>query len=120
MARSFVPILATKKLVAPLANNTINSGRSIWSLRHHKHQNLSTGDDFIHKSGMIFLILFLATRELVAPLANDPIMSGRLIQTSRHLECKNYGLFQILFPEQDVATITAEEQRRNRGEAQFY
>ena len=56
------------------------------SFRHLKHQNLSTGDDFIHSSGIIFLVPLLATMEAVAPLANDPIMSGRSIRLFRHLE----------------------------------
>jgi len=36
--------------------------------------SLSTGDDFIDTSGIIFLVPFLATKEKLAPLANDPIM----------------------------------------------
>ena len=54
MARSLVLILATKELEAPLANHTIIMTRSIGLLRHLKRQNLSTGDDFINGSGMIF------------------------------------------------------------------
>ena len=50
---------------------------------------MSTGDDFIHISGIAFLVQFLATREAVAPLANDPIMSGRLILSFKHLEHQN-------------------------------
>ena len=61
----------------------------MWSFRHLKHQNLSTSDDFIHGSRILFLVLFLATKEVVAPLANDPIMSGRLIKSVRHLEHQN-------------------------------
>ena len=56
------------------------------SFRHLKHQNLSTGDDFIHSSGIIFLVPYLVTSEAVPPLANDPIVSGRSIQSFRHLE----------------------------------
>ena len=59
------------------------------SFRHRKHQNLSTCDDFIHSSGMIFLVPFLATREAVAPLANIPIMSDILIWLFRHLKYQN-------------------------------
>ena len=33
--------------MALLANDPIMSGRSIWLFKHLKHQNLSTGDDFI-------------------------------------------------------------------------
>ena len=36
--------------------------------------SLSTSDDFIDSSGIIFLVPFLATKETLAPLANDPIM----------------------------------------------
>ena len=36
--------------------------------------SLSTGDNFIDSSGIIFLVPFLATKETLAPLANDPIM----------------------------------------------
>ena len=75
--------------MAPLANDPIISGRLIRSFRHIKHQNLSTGDDFIHSSGIIFLVPFLATREAVALLANDPILSGTLIWYFRYLEHQN-------------------------------
>ena len=51
----------------PLANDLMMSGTLIWSFRHLKHQNLSTGDDFIYSSGIFFLVPFLATREAVAP-----------------------------------------------------
>ena len=74
MARYLVLILATRELMAPLANNTIISERSIWSFRHLKPQNLPTGDDFIYSSGINFLVPFLATKETLAPLTNDPIM----------------------------------------------
>ena len=66
--------------MAPLANDLIMSGTSIRSFRHLKHPNLSTGDDFIYSSGIIFLVPFLATREAVVPLAKDLIMSGNLIR----------------------------------------
>ena len=59
------------------------------SFRHLKHQNLSTGDDFIYSSGIIFLVPFLATREAVALLANDLIMSGTSIRSFRHLKYQN-------------------------------
>ena len=69
--------------VAPLANDCIMSSTSIRSFRHLKHQNLSTGDDFIHQGSIAtarshirgVVVPFLATREVVAPLTNDPIMS---------------------------------------------
>ena len=47
--------------------------------------NLSTGDDFIHSSGIIFFVQFLATREAVKPLENDPIILGRSILFFRDL-----------------------------------
>ena len=49
-----ISFLANKDLVAPLANYPIMSGRSIQWFKHLKHQNLSTGDDFIHSSGIFF------------------------------------------------------------------
>ena len=79
MAIFLVPFLATREAVAPLAKVLIMLGTSIWLFRHLKHQNLSTGDDFIYSSGIIFLVPFLSTREAVALLANDLIMSDTLI-----------------------------------------
>ena len=73
--------------MAPLANDPIMSGTSIRLFRHLKHQNLSTGDDFIYNSG--FLVPFLATIKAVALLANDLIMSGTSIQSFRHLKHQN-------------------------------
>ena len=75
--------------MAPLANDPIMLGTSIRSFRHLKHQNPSTGDDFIHSSGIIFLVKFLATKEALAPLVNVPIISGRSIRSFRHLEHQN-------------------------------
>ena len=89
VARSLVPILATKEALVPLANDPIMLGWSIWSYRHLKRQNPSTGDDFINDSGIIFLVQFLATKEALAPLANNPIMSHLLIQLFRHLKHQN-------------------------------
>ena len=62
------------------------------SFRLLKHQNLSTGDDFIYNSGIILLVPFLAIREAVALLANDLMMSGTLIQSFRHLEHQNLSI----------------------------
>ena len=45
--------------------------------RHFKHQILFTSDNFIHNSGIIYLVPFLATYEAVALPTNDPIMSER-------------------------------------------
>ena len=72
-----------------LANDPIMLGKLIQSFRHLKHQNLSTGDDFIYSSGIIFLVPFLATTEAVALLAKDPIMSGTSLLSFRHLEHEN-------------------------------
>ena len=72
-----------------LANDPIMLGKLIQSFRHLKHQNLSTGDDFIYSSGIIFLVPFLTTMEVVALLANDLIMSGTSIRLFRHLEHQN-------------------------------
>ena len=61
-----------------------NKGGRAFSVRH-----VSTGDDFIYSSGIIFLVPFLATMEAVVLLANDLIMSGTSIRLFRHLEHKN-------------------------------
>ena len=98
--------------MAPLANDPIMSGTSIRSFRHLKHQNPSTGDDFIHSSGIIFLVQFLATMEAVAPLANDPIMSGRSIRSFRHLQCQNPS---IISDSIGRARIVQQFQRRRRS-----
>ena len=63
-----------------LANDPIMLGKLIQSFRHLKHQNLSTGDDFIYSSGIIFLVSFLAIMEVVALLTNDFIMSSTLLR----------------------------------------
>ena len=72
--------MATTEAVSLLANDPIMLGKLIQSFRHLKHQNLSTGDDFIYSSGIIFLVPFLATREAVAPLVNDLIILGKQIK----------------------------------------
>ena len=58
VARSLFPILATRELVTPLANNPIISEKLIQSFRHLKHLNLYTGDSFINSSGIIFQFKF--------------------------------------------------------------
>ena len=67
--RSLVLLLATKKAMAPLANNPIMSGRLIQLFRH-----LSTGDDYIDISGIFYSVPILATKEALVPLAHEPIM----------------------------------------------
>ena len=64
----------------PLDNDPVMLGRLIPSFRHLKHQNLSTGDDFIDCSGINFLVPFLATREAVALLSD--ILSCWVVQYS--------------------------------------
>ena len=59
---------------------------------------MSTGDDFIYDSRIIFLVPFLATREAVAPLANDLIMSGTSIQSFRHLKHQNMSTGDDFIP----------------------
>ena len=90
--RFLVPFLATIKAVALLANDSILLGILIWLFNCLKHQNLSTGDDFIDISKIIFIGLFSATREDVAPLVNYPTMSGRLIWFFTHLEHQNLSI----------------------------
>ena len=88
-------------VVAPLENDPILSGRSIWSFRHLELQNLSIISDFMHEN-LILLVPFFTTIGVVAPLKNDPILSGRLIQSFRHLELQNLSTgydFIHIFPE---------------------
>ena len=56
MAKSLVPILATRELVAPLASDPIMLGRSIRSFRDLEHQNPSIISDSIDSArcGQIF------------------------------------------------------------------
>ena len=75
--------------MASLAKDLIMSGTSIQSFRHLKHQNLSTGDDFIYSSVIIFLVPFLATKEAFALLANVPIISGRSMHSFTHFKHQN-------------------------------
>ena len=82
-------MFAIKDALPPLANVSNMWVRSIQSFIHLKHQNMSTGDDFIHISEIIFVVPFLTTREAVVLLTNDPIMSDTLIWSFRHLEHQN-------------------------------
>ena len=52
-------------------------------------RHVSTDDDFIYSSGIIFLVPFLTTMEAVALLANDLILSATSIRSFRHLEHQN-------------------------------
>ena len=92
VARTLVPILATKEALASLANDPIMLDWLIRSYRHLKHQNLSTFDDFINIRVIIFVVPFLATKEELAPLASNFIMSRRSIRLLRHLECQNLSI----------------------------
>ena len=49
-----VPILTTKEALAPLANDSVMSGTSIWSFRHLKHQTAEMIFQFIfsHQGGI--------------------------------------------------------------------
>ena len=84
--------------MAPLAKDLIMLGTSIRSFTHLKHQNMSTSDDFIYSSGIIFLVPFLSTREAVALLAKDLIMLGILIRLLRYLEHQNLSIIQNTSP----------------------
>ena len=97
--------------MAPLANDPIILGTWIWFFRYLKHQNLSTGDDFIYHRGIIFLVPFLSTREAVALLANDLIMSGTLIWSFENLECQNPSIIS-----EDIGRARMVQQFRNRME----
>ena len=104
--------------MGPLANDPMISGRSILSFRHLKHQNMSTGDDFIYSSGIIFLVPFLASMEAVALLANDPNMLATFIQLFRHLEHQNPSIIsdslgRARMVQQFLRNRGTEEWRRN-------
>ena len=89
MKRSLVPILDTVVAMAPLANDPIMLGRLLQSFKHLKHQNLSTGDEFIHSRGVIGIGIGKVALVL---LVNDSIMSVRSIQLFRHLESQNLSI----------------------------
>ena len=75
-------------------------------------RHVSTGDDFIYSSGIIFLVPFLATMEAVELLANDLIMSGTSIRSFRHLEHQNLSIMS-----EDIGRARMVQQlRRNRTE----
>ena len=95
----------------PLAKDLIMSGTLIQWFRYLKHQNLSTGDDFIYHRGIIFLVPFLSTREAVALLANDLIMSDTLIRLFRHLEHQNPSIIS-----EDIGRARMVQQFQNRTE----
>ena len=78
------------------------------SVRH-----VSTGDDFIYSSRIIFLIPFLATMEVVALLANDLIMSGTSLRLFIHLKHQNPSIIS-----KDIGRAKSVQQfqrRRNGG-----
>ena len=83
-----------------------NEGCRAISVRH-----VSTGDDFIYSSGIIFLVPFLATMEAVALLANDLIMSGTSIRSFRHLEHQNPSIIS-----EDIGRAIGVQQFRNGTE----
>ena len=112
-----VPCLATREVVAPPANDPIMSGRSKQLFRHPEHQNLSTGDDFVQSSGIIFLVPFLATRDLLVLIANDPIMSGRLIRSCRYLEYQNLSISLDFI---DISTWFCNSLRRSSSTKRIY
>ena len=71
-------------------------------------RHVSTGDDFIYSSGIIFLVPFLATMEAVALLANDLIMSGTSIRSFRHLEHQNPSIIS-----EDIGRARSVQQFQN-------
>ena len=85
-----VPCFATRKVVAPLANDTIMSTRSIRLYTHldvkiHPIFQILMTEQDVQRS----LVPIFATREELKLLANDPIMSGRSIPLFRHFQCQN-------------------------------
>ena len=89
--------------MVPLKNNLIISGRSRQLFRHLELQNLSTGEDFILSSGIIFLVPLFTTMGVAALL--KIILSYREGRYSRldTLNTKIRPLFQIL----DIEVILA-------------
>ena len=91
------------------------SGTSIWSFRHLKHQNLSTGDDFIYSSGISLLVPFLATMEALALLTNDNIMLGISIQSYKHIECQNPSIISDSIGIPNGSKKMGEKSEEHRG-----
>ena len=106
----FSSISGHPEVVALIKNDPITSETLIRSYTHPKHQNLSTSDDFVHTSGIIFLVPFLATREVVALHANDLIMSGTSIRSFRHLEHQNLSIIS-----EDIGRARSVQQFRRRN-----
>ena len=78
-------------------------------------RHVSTGDDFIYSSGIIFLVPFLATMEAVALLANDLILSATSIRSFRHLEHQNPSIIsEDIGRARQRATIPEEEESDRR------
>ena len=76
--------------MAPLANDTIMSTRSIRLYTHldvkiHPIFQILMTEQDVQRS----LVPIFATREELKLLANDPIMSGRSIPLFRHFQCQN-------------------------------
>ena len=59
--------------MAPLSNDHIMSGTSIWLFIHLEHQNVSSN------GRNNFTVPYLASRDTVVPLENEAIMSGPFI-----------------------------------------
>ena len=80
-------------------------------------RHVSTGDDFIYSSGIIFLVPFLATMEVVALLENYLIMSGTSIRSFRHLEHQNLSIISdyIAIPNGSKNMEKKVRSRRRRG-----
>ena len=70
--------------------------RSIWLFRHLKYQNLSTGDDFIQSSRIIFLFHFWPPRRHWHHLQMILSYRGDRYRCLDTLNVKKHPLFQIL------------------------
>ena len=91
--------LCVRKLLS-LVHRTMYYQLSLYMLRDEgcreiSVRHVSTGDDFINSSRIIYLVPFLATKETLVPLANDPIMYKRLIRSFKHLECQNLSILLV-------------------------
>ena len=112
---SLVAKNVTKKIIPLL---WIKSSQVYSSLQSYKIEigNLSFLDDFIHNSGIIFLVPFLATKETLAPPENNLIMSGTSKQSFRHLEHQNPSIIS-----EDIGRARSMQQfqRRRRSRSQI-
>ena len=123
-----VLLFTTMRVVAPLKDDPILSGRSILSFRHLELQNPSIISDFRHRDRMpakicrrvrkkcklFFLVPFFTTMEVAAPLKNYPILSGRSTGSFRHLELQNPSIISDFINRQSLVQKSTEEEQKEQ------